>query len=102
MSNMWVRLIVESILGFTLLIVGVVLVGMQDSTLSLIIAIALIIVGIALILDLVWAASSGRITTPPTLGAGMATAGSSSSEKWERDQRLLEEQRRAAGEAPES
>lgn len=94
MSNMWFRLIIESILGFTLLIIGVVLVGLQDSTLSLVIAVILIIVGIVLILDLLWAASSGRITTPPTLGAGMATAGSSSSEKWERDQRLQEEQHR--------
>lgn len=100
MSNMWFRLIAESILGFTLLIIGVVLVGLQDSTLSLVISIILIVVGIVLILDLLWAASSGRITTPPTLGAGMATSGSSSSEKWERDQRLQEEQGEA-GEARE-
>lgn len=92
MSNMWIRLVAESIVGFILLVVGVVLVGLQDSTVSLVVAIALIVVGVALVLDLIWAAASGRIITPPTLGAGVATAGSSSSEKWEREQRLRAEQ----------
>lgn len=101
MSNMWARLVIESILGFTLLIVGVVLIGVQDSTTSLVIAIVLIVVGIAFVVDLFWAASSGRIKTPSTLGAGMAVAGSSNSEKWEREQRLREAEGRGVPESPE-
>lgn len=98
MSNMWLRLIGESILGFILLVVGIVLFSQgPETTAGMAVAIGMIILGIVLILDLFYAASTGKMTTPPTLGAGTAPAGTSAAERYARLQEQKAEEAERAG-----
>lgn len=91
---MWVRLLGESILGFLLLTVGIVLLSdSPETTLGTVVSIGMIVLGIVLFIDLFWAASTGKMRTPPTLGAGTAPSGSSAAERYEREQSKKHEQR---------
>lgn len=85
--NIWLRLVGESVLGALLLTIGIVLVGQSpESTAGLVSAIVLIVIGIALLVDLVLAAAFGKIKTPATLGAGTAPPGTSAAERYDRAQ----------------
>lgn len=98
MSNRWLRLIGESILGFILLVVGIVLFSQgPETTAGMAVAIGMIILGIMLVLDLFYAASTGKTTTPPILGAGTAPAGTSAAERYARQQEEKAKQAEEAG-----